>query len=66
MVKPNRLAYWAVIVGLFLSSLMGQAAAADLPTGYVAFYGGTTIPQSLKEGRVLNVPTEVTLSLCSK
>ena len=62
MVNPNRLAYWTVIVGLFLASLMGEAAAADLPKTYVALYGGITIPQSLKEGRVLNVPTEVTLS----
>src|SRR2546427_6229724 len=62
MVNPNRLAYWAVILGLFLASLMGEAAAADLPTGYVALYGGATIPQSLKEGRVLNAPTEATLS----
>ncbi len=46
--KTCRLAYWAVIVGLFLSSLMGEAAAAELSKGYVALYGGLTIPESLQ------------------
>jgi len=62
MVKTKRLAYWAVILGLFIFSLMEEATAADLPKTYVAFYGGLTIPQSLKEGRALNVPTEIKLS----
>jgi opacity protein-like surface antigen len=48
MVKTNRLAYWAVILGFFISSLMGQADAADLSRGYVALYGGLTIPESLQ------------------
>src|SRR5712692_3783849 len=48
MVKTNRLACWAVILGLFISSIMGQAAAADLPKGYFALYGGLTIPGSFQ------------------
>jgi len=62
MVKTTRLTYWALILGLFISSLMGQAAAADLSRAYVALYGGVTIPESLKEGRALNTPTETKLS----
>jgi opacity protein-like surface antigen len=51
MPKTNRLAYWAVILGLVISSITGQAAAADLSQGYVALYGGLTIPQSLQDVR---------------
>src|SRR6266705_4416689 len=51
MVNTNRLVCWAVILGLFISSLMGQAAAEDLSRGYFALYGGLTIPQSLEHAR---------------
>lgn len=49
MVKTNRLVYWAVILGLFISSIMGQASAADHAETYVALYGGLTIPQPFQE-----------------
>ena len=58
---PKRLKYWAVILALFLPSV-GQAAEANESQTYVALYGGLTIPQSLKETKALNVPTEVKLS----
>ena len=61
MVKTNRLAYWAVILGLFISSLMGQAAAADRPDPYtdlspslhpyIGLYGGLTSPERLQDVR---------------
>lgn len=51
MVKTYRLAYWAVILSLFLSSLMGQAAAADRPDPYIGLYGGLTIPERLQDVR---------------
>jgi opacity protein-like surface antigen len=61
MVKTSRLAYWAVILGLFISSLMGQAAAADRldpdtdlsPSlhPYIGLYGGLTSPERLHDVR---------------
>ena len=59
--KTTRLTCFAVILALSLPSI-AQAAEANVPQSYVALYGGLTIPQSLKEGRALNAPTEVTLS----
>ena len=58
---PNRLTFCAVILALFTPSV-GLAGEPYVPQTYVALYGGLTIPQSLKEGRALNVPTEVKLS----
>ena len=52
MVKTKRLAYWAVILGLFLSSLLGEAAAADRrPDRYIGLYGGLTIPERMQDVR---------------
>jgi opacity protein-like surface antigen len=51
MVSTNRLAYWAVILGLFIPSIMGQAAAADRPGPYIGLYGGLTIPEQLQDVR---------------
>src|SRR2546428_7504749 len=62
MVKTNRLAYWAVVLGLFISSLMGEAAAADLPKGYVALYGGLTIPESLQQAHGIGPLSSVQLT----
>jgi len=59
MVNPNRLAYWAVIVGLFLASLMGEAAAADR---YVGLYGGLTIPERLQDVRGIDSSSGVDLT----
>ena len=50
-----------MLLALFLPSV-GQAAEENDSQGYVALYGGLTIPQSLKEAKALNVPTEVKLS----
>ena len=59
--KPKPLAYWAVILGLFIPSIMGQAAAADRPDPYIdlsrslhpyiGLYGGLTSPERLQEVR---------------
>ena len=52
MVKTKRLAYWAVILGLFIISLMGEAAAADRrPDRYIGLYGGLTIPERMQDVR---------------
>src|SRR2546426_7125780 len=61
MVNTNRLAYWAVILGLFIPSIMGQAAAADRldpytdlsPSlhPYIGLYGGLTSPERLQDVR---------------
>ena len=59
MVNPNRLAYWAVIVGLFLASLMGEAAAADR---YIGLYGGLTIPERLQDVRGIDSSSGVDLT----
>ena len=58
---PQRLTCLAVLLALFLPSV-GQAAEANESQTYVALYGGLTIPQSLKETKVLNVSPEVKLS----
>ena len=59
MVKPNRLAYWAVTVGLFLASLMGEAVAADR---YIGLYGGLTIPERLQDVRGIESSSGVDLT----
>src|SRR5437879_13472642 len=59
MVKPNRLAYWAVTVGLFLASLMGEAVAADR---YIGLYGGLTIPERLQDVRGIESSSGVNLT----
>jgi opacity protein-like surface antigen len=61
MVKTNRLAYWAVILGLLISLPVGQAAAADRPDPYtdlspslhpyIGLYGGLTSPERLQDVR---------------
>jgi opacity protein-like surface antigen len=56
MVKTNQITCWAVILGLFISSITGQAAAADLSRGYFALYGGLTIPESLQHARGIGTP----------
>ena len=58
---PQRLTCLAVLLALFLPSV-GQAAEGNDSQGYVALYGGLTIPQSLKETKALNVSPEVKLS----
>src|SRR5438128_10727892 len=59
MVNPNRLAYGAVAVGLFLSSLMGEAVAADR---YIGLYGGLTIPERLQDVRGIESSSGVNLT----
>jgi len=53
-VTPQRFKCWAVILGLFISSV-GQAADADFPETYIALYGGLTVPKSFTDNRVLSV-----------
>lgn len=50
MAKTNRLAYWAVILGLFVLPIEAPFAAEPLEP-YVGLYGGVTFPQSFRDVR---------------
>ncbi len=61
MVNIKHFTSFGVFLGLSILS-MGQATAADLPEGYIAFYGGVTVPQPFQDARGIGEITGLKLS----